>query len=92
MGKKVITVDLNPLSRTAQFATITIVDNIIRAMPLLVSEVSRLKNLGRDELQEIVSGFSNRKVLSDAMNIMKERLGKLAEKGVYIEPNARTRN
>lgn len=88
MGKKVITVDLNPMSRTAQFATITIVDNIIRAMPLLVSEVSRLKNLGRNELQEITSRFSNRKVLSDAMNIMKERLGKLAERGVYIEPNA----
>lgn len=87
MEKKVITVDLNPMSRTAQFATITIVDNIIRIMPLLVSEVSRLKNLGRDELQKIVSGFSNRKALSDAMNVMKERLGKLAEKGVYIEPN-----
>ncbi len=87
MGKKVITVDLNPMSRTAQFATITIVDNFVRAMPLLVSEVNRLKKLNRDELHNIVSRFSNRKTLSDAMNIMKERLGKLAEKGVYIEPN-----
>ncbi|MDW3611271.1 MAG: phosphopantothenate/pantothenate synthetase, partial [Nitrososphaeraceae archaeon] len=31
MQKKVITVDLNPLSRTAQTATISIIDNIVRA-------------------------------------------------------------
>jgi len=87
MGKKVITVDLNPMSRTAQFATITIVDNIVRVMPLLVSEANRLKKLKMDELQNIVTSFSNREALSDAMNIMKERLEKLAEKGVYIEHN-----
>ena len=36
--KKIITFDLNPLSRTAQTADITIVDNVIRAMKLLVIE------------------------------------------------------
>ena len=36
--KKIITFDLNPLSRTAQTADITIVDNVTRAMKLLVSE------------------------------------------------------
>jgi 4-phosphopantoate--beta-alanine ligase len=86
MRKKVITVDLNPMSRTAQFATITIVDNFVRVMPLLISEVNRLKKLSRDELQNIVSQFSNRQALGDAMKTMKERLEKLAEKGVYIEP------
>ena len=35
--KKIITFDLNPLSRTAQTADITIVDNVIRAMKLLVT-------------------------------------------------------
>jgi 4-phosphopantoate---beta-alanine ligase len=34
-GKKVITIDLNPLSRTARTATITIVDHINRAMKVL---------------------------------------------------------
>lgn len=43
-GKKVITVDLNPLSRTAQKATVTIVDNIIRAMPLLIEIIDNYKN------------------------------------------------
>ena len=36
--KKLITFDLNPLSRTAQTADITIVDNVTRAMKLLVKE------------------------------------------------------
>ena len=36
--KKIITFDLNPLSRTAQTADITIVDNVTRAMKLLVKE------------------------------------------------------
>lgn len=38
-GKKVITVDLNPMSRTARTASITIVDNIIRVMPLLINSL-----------------------------------------------------
>ena len=36
--KKIITFDLNPLSRTAQTADVTIVDNVTRAMKLLISE------------------------------------------------------
>ncbi len=36
--KRTITFDLNPLSRTAQTADVTIVDNITRAMKLLVTE------------------------------------------------------
>lgn len=36
-GKVVITVDLNPLSRTARSAHITIVDNLTRCLPLLVA-------------------------------------------------------
>ena len=36
--KKIITFDLNPLSRTAQTADVKIVDNVTRAMKLLISE------------------------------------------------------
>jgi 4-phosphopantoate---beta-alanine ligase len=35
MGKTVVTVDLNPLSRTARAADVTIVDELTRALPLL---------------------------------------------------------
>ena len=37
-GKTVITIDLNPLSRTARTAHITIVDNLTRCLPLLVAK------------------------------------------------------
>jgi len=85
MGKTVIAVDLNPLSRTAQFASITIVDNVVRAMPQLVSEAKRLRGMDRHELGDIVSSFSNREALSDAIRVMEERLRSLAEKGTYLE-------
>ena len=39
MGKDVITVDLNPMSRTSRRASITIVDNVVRAMPNLCARV-----------------------------------------------------
>jgi 4-phosphopantoate--beta-alanine ligase len=35
MGKTVVTIDLNPLSRTARAADVTIVDELTRALPLL---------------------------------------------------------
>jgi len=43
MGKKVITFDLNPLSRTAKTADITIVDNVVRAINKLISECKKSK-------------------------------------------------
>ena len=42
MGKKVITIDLNHLSRTAKSATIAIIDNITRALPLLIKEIKKI--------------------------------------------------
>ena len=85
MGKRIITVDLNPLSRTAQYANVTIVDNVVRAMPLLVSEAERRKGESPEALREIVDSYSNGEVLSDSMRIMVERLTELSEKGVYLE-------
>jgi len=42
-GKKVITFDLNPLSRTAKTADITIVDNVVRAINRLILECKKSK-------------------------------------------------
>jgi len=42
-GKKVITFDLNPLSRTAKTADITIVDNLVRAINRLILECKSKK-------------------------------------------------
>jgi len=60
-GKKVIAIDLNPLSRTAQSADITIVDNAIRAIPLITKELKKLKHKNNQELKKIVIDFKNKK-------------------------------
>ena len=39
MGKTVFAIDLNPLSRTARKATITIVDELTRCLPLLLEDL-----------------------------------------------------
>jgi 4-phosphopantoate--beta-alanine ligase len=57
-GKKVIAIDLNPLSRTSKAAHITIVDNVVRAAPLLIKKVRSLKEK-KGELQKIVQEFDN---------------------------------
>ncbi|MGC9516086.1 MAG: 4-phosphopantoate--beta-alanine ligase [Methanomicrobiales archaeon] len=69
-GKKVITIDLNPLSRTSKKASITIVDNIVRAVPLLIKEVKNLKNKNSTELIRIVQNFDNRENLRRSLEIM----------------------
>lgn len=66
VGKIVITVDLNPLSRTAKMANITIVDNIIRVMPLLIQKVTEYKKFAKTELEKIVAEYDNQKILLEA--------------------------
>lgn len=70
LGKKVITVDLNPLSRTAQKATVTIVDNIIRCLPLLITEVNKLKYLNEKELLTILDKYQNRSIINQALHTL----------------------
>jgi 4-phosphopantoate--beta-alanine ligase len=66
--KKVIAVDLNPLSRTARAATITIVDNVVRAVPLLREAVDKLKSFDEERIREILSKFENDKNLTASLS------------------------
>jgi 4-phosphopantoate--beta-alanine ligase len=84
IGKTVIAVDLNPLSRTSQLATITIVDNHVRCMPLLVEEVKRLKELSKEELKKILENYDNIKVLGEVLELIRGRLTEIAKKGMGI--------
>ena len=43
-GRLVITVDLNPMSRTSRTATVTIVDNVGRAMPVLLARTTAYRD------------------------------------------------
>ncbi len=77
MGKKVITVDLNPLSRTSMKAHITIVDNIVRTVPLLMEKIKEMKNMEPESLMEIYKNYNNRENLKEVLNYITERLKNL---------------
>ena len=64
MGKAVVTVDLNPMSRTAKQASITIVDNVVRALPLLCEEI---RNFSDPSAQDTLKRYSNAAVLQEAL-------------------------
>ena len=66
MGKRVITVDLNPLSRTSKTASITIVDNIVRCASMLIERVTELKSLDFAARAEIVERYDNAAILARA--------------------------
>lgn len=79
-GKKVITFDLNPLSRTSQTANITIVDNLTRAVDLLTDEVKKLSSKNEKALQKIVLDFDNLENLRDSITQIKNNLAKRGSK------------
>ena len=66
MGKDVVTVDLNPMSRTAKQASITIVDNVVRTLPLLCEEIQRFSASG---IEEVLTrkDYNNATVLQEAL-------------------------
>jgi len=78
IGKKIVAIDLNPLSRTARAATITIVDNVVRALPNLCMEVQALKTLPPPELERIVASFDNQENLRRMIGLILRRLSRLA--------------
>src|SRR5918994_7631181 len=59
MGKKVISIDLNPLSRTAIASNVTIVDNIVRAIPNMIKISEQLVNRDRSYLSQQIKNFDN---------------------------------
>ena len=64
MGKKVLSIDLNPISRTSQKATISIIDNIVRAIPNMIEIAEKLKHKPIRELDSMIKEFDNKKNLS----------------------------
>jgi 4-phosphopantoate--beta-alanine ligase len=79
MGKKVIAIDLNPLSRTSRKAAITIVDNLQRAVPNLTAKVRELSGASDKELQEILAEYDNQEILRQAVEEMREYLRMIGE-------------
>ncbi|WP_457559111.1 phosphopantothenate/pantothenate synthetase [Candidatus Harpocratesius sp.] len=66
-GKFVIAIDLNPLSRTAQQAHITIVDNIIRVIPKMIEIGKILQDASDKDLNQIISEFNQSQNLKQSL-------------------------
>jgi 4-phosphopantoate--beta-alanine ligase len=85
LGKKVITVDLNPISRTALWADITIVDNIIRAMPELIKCAREFNNLSPNELTNLIKNYNNKSIIKDSLDLIIQYIERQKEEAFKIK-------
>ena len=76
--KSVVTVDLNPLSRTSLTANVSITNNIIRAMPEMIKIAEDFAQIPKEQLKERLELFNNEELLKKALVFMSERLMSLA--------------
>ena len=74
MGKTVITIDLNPLSRTSRTATISIVDNLTRALENMAKLARDMKKEKKEELVKLITTYDNKRTLSEAISEIQEHL------------------
>jgi 4-phosphopantoate--beta-alanine ligase len=77
MNKTVIAIDLNPLSRTAKTASITIVDNVTRAITNIDKWVKILKNEDKNSLEVLISRWDNRKMILEVCAFISKKLNSL---------------
>ena len=78
MGKTVVAIDLNPLSRTAKAASITIVDNVTRAIPRIDHWVQTLNTTNESGLLDLVRSWDNKKHLGKVLAFLSKRLNSLS--------------
>ncbi|NWF96825.1 MAG: phosphopantothenate/pantothenate synthetase [Candidatus Thorarchaeota archaeon] len=74
VGKMVLAIDLNPMSRTSVHANVTVVDNIVRALPLMVEFARDLSNADTSTLRRITTHFDNAENLRESVDIMLQHL------------------
>jgi 4-phosphopantoate--beta-alanine ligase len=72
MGKKVISVDLNPLSRTAIASNVTIIDNIVRAIPNIVKISEQLVKKDKSYLLHLIKNFNNKENMHKSLLMIKK--------------------
>ncbi len=78
MGKTVIAIDLNPLSRTARTASITIVDNVSRAIPKIEHWIMVFKQEEPVVLEKLLRKWDNSKNLAQVLSFLSKRLNSLS--------------
>ena len=70
-GKNIITIDLNPLSRTSKMSDVSIMDNIIRAIPFMTKIAGDLKTQDKKFLMDLVNEFDNDENLEESLQQIK---------------------
>jgi 4-phosphopantoate---beta-alanine ligase len=73
-GKKVISVDLNPLSRTAIASNITIVDNIVRVIPNMIKISEQLVKKDKYYLLQLINNFDNKENIHKSLLMIKKSI------------------
>ena len=73
-GKNIITIDLNPLSRTSKMSDVSIMDNIVRAIPFMTKIAEDLKTQDKNVLIEMVNDFDNDENLKECLEQIKRGL------------------
>ncbi len=70
MGKTIIAIDLNPLSRTSKTSDVTIVDDVVRAVPRIIDHVksTRKKEMSPKSMKKEVEAFDNNTNLEKILN------------------------
>ncbi|HOL40986.1 MAG TPA: 4-phosphopantoate--beta-alanine ligase [Methanospirillum sp.] len=76
MGKKVIAIDLNPLSRTSRVATVPIIDEVTRALPNITRFCTELSPEDLSTLTEEIDGTG---FIRDALEYIRRRLSNVLD-------------
>jgi len=79
MGKKTIAIDLNPMSRTSRAATVTIVDEVTRAIPEIVRNIEDMSEDPK-AAQKSLSDYDRDENLEDIAEVMSGNLGSFLER------------
>jgi 4-phosphopantoate--beta-alanine ligase len=72
MEKTIIAIDLNPLSRTSKASDVTIVDDVVRALPRIIHHIKSMREekTSKKVMMKEIAAFDNTKNLSKILERM----------------------
>ena len=77
MQLQVIAIDLNPLSRTSQCANVTIVNNLVRAIPNITKWIIKMKEMNKSNLEKMIKNWNNLSNLNETTDFISKSLNLL---------------
>ncbi len=80
MAKLVIAIDLNPLSRTSEAASISIVDDLARVVPQMLRQIRYLSQIKYERVHLIANSFDNSANLKSVLFLLANRLSRFSAK------------